>query len=156
MRIVIVDYENHDIKKLKEALTLALGKNSNEIEFASFGSNINDRPYMFAEIKKFEPDILFTYNLAGFELCTMTDAVCFNLLDCKQLHWIEKKGCINEIYLKKVLSIAMFFATEDKELHKYLEENYEMLPRLYLSEGDNTETNSAKAAVRMAEESGIL
>lgn len=67
------------------------------------------RPEMTSKIKEISPDLLVTYNLAGFELCTLTDGLSYNLLDCRQFHLKDKKNLANEKYLFKEKSINMFF-----------------------------------------------
>ena len=155
MKIAIVDYENHDIAELKGELTDRLLKEYGvkEIEFNILGENIKERPYLFGKLKEYSADFLITFNLAGFELCTLTDAVSYNLLDCKQLHWIEKKGCVNEKFLNKILSIVMFFATEDEDTKKYILENYESIPRMYLvNDKDSTNENIVCSVLKVIEE----
>ena len=44
------------------------------------------RMNIISEIKALQPEILITADLPGFEQCTLTDNISYNLLDCKQLH----------------------------------------------------------------------
>ena len=71
-------------------------------------SSVSDRNRIESYIKKETPDLLISYNLAGFEMGTLTDSVLYNLLDCRQFHFIKKDNLPNEIYLDKLLSINLF------------------------------------------------
>ena len=128
-----------------------------QAEFVIMGLEKSKRPYLIQEIKRFNPDVLITYNLAGFELCTLTDSISYNLLDCKQLHWLDKVNCDNESFLNKVLSIVMFFATEKEEIKKYILGNYDKIPRMYLvNEASSKNENIAKATIQMMEEAHLV
>ncbi|MBQ0027008.1 MAG: hypothetical protein KBS96_00245 [Lachnospiraceae bacterium] len=158
MKIAVVDYENHNHTDLKSELIInfseVLGIDKLEIEI--FGNKLIERPYIYGKLKEYGPDILISYNLAGFELCTLTDSVSYNLLDCKQIHWIEKKDCENEKYLNKVLSIAMFFATESASVYEYISETYDTIPALYNYSEHKGDNVIAKAVVDIIRENKIL
>ena len=64
---------------------------------------------LIGKIKKMNPELLLTVDLAGFDRVTLTDNIAYNLLDCKQVHVICGKTLQNEKALEKALSIAMFF-----------------------------------------------
>lgn len=66
------------------------------------------RKLLYGILKEIEPDLLVTYNLAGFELCTLTDSLSYNLLDCRQFHFVDRDGCPNNKYLAKERSINLF------------------------------------------------
>ena len=78
-----------------------------EVSIVDVSDAIN-RAYLSDTLKAMEIDLLVTYNLAGFELCTLTDGLAYNLVDCRQLHIIEKSGIPGEKYLNKEKSINMF------------------------------------------------
>ena len=85
---------------------------------------------IIGEIKSRHPDLLITTDLAGFEQCTLTDNISYNLLDCKQFHLLLHEDLPNEPYLKKQLSIAMFFfCTEDVRCEELIRK-YPNLPCL--------------------------
>ena len=71
-------------------------------------SDFNKRIGLEQFVKDENPDLLISYNLAGFELSTLTDSVLYNLLDCRQFHFITKDNLPNEKYLEKLLSINLF------------------------------------------------
>lgn len=85
---------------------------------------------LIGDIKKKAPELLITIDLAGFERTTLTDAVAYNLLDCKQMHVIRQEAPKNEKYLAKPLSIAMFFYCIGKERETYLTKRYPNIPWL--------------------------
>ena len=83
---------------------------------------------LIGSIKVAEADLLVTLDLAGFDRTTLTDHISYNLLDCKQIHFIARSDLNNECILKKPLSIAMFFCCVDDELYKHLQNNYPNIP----------------------------
>ena len=66
------------------------------------------RNTLINQIKKIEPDILVTYNMAGFEFSTLTDGIAYNLIDCRQIHFLINDSIPNLHMLKKNLSLNMF------------------------------------------------
>ena len=67
-----------------------------------------NREKLPALIKCDYPDLLVSYNLAGFELHTLTDSLSYNLIDCRQFHIVMKKQLPNSIYMNKLKSINLF------------------------------------------------
>lgn len=88
-------------------------------------------------------DLLITFNLAGFEQCTLTDSVSYNLFKCKQVHFILDRNLPNEKYLEKPLSISMFFYCIGEEHCKYLLGKYPDIPYLKAMDIENIEQNNA-------------
>ena len=102
-----------------------------------------ERRDIISEIKAFRPDVLITTDLAGFELCTLTDNISYNLLDCKQLHLLLHENLPNEPYLAGQLSIAMFFYCAGDAYYDYLVQKYPDLPYLKSLSEWRSETNTA-------------
>ena len=71
-------------------------------------SNLRSRELLIEELEKEEQDLIVSYNLAGFECTTLTDSLGYNLVDCRQFHFITKKEVPGEKYLSKQKSINMF------------------------------------------------
>ncbi len=86
-------------------------------------------------IRTMHPDLLITTDLQGFEQCTLTDNIAFNLADCKQLHLLLHEDLPNESYLGKQLSIAMFFYCVGNAYYDELNSRYPELPYLKKLEG---------------------
>lgn len=114
---VITYYDNSDDmtrlewgQKLRGELENLHKTKRAEIHFVETGDG--KRKLITSQILAVEPDLLVTYNLAGFELCTLTDGLSYNLLSCRQLHFIEKDNCPNEKYLQKDKSINMFLTVK--------------------------------------------
>lgn len=84
----------------------------------------------FQGMRESKPDIVFTFNLSGFNQTTLTDNISYNLLPCKQIHIITKDNLPNEKYLEKQLSISMFFYCTDSKYYHYLLEEYPDIPYL--------------------------
>lgn len=98
-------------------------------------------------IKQKAPDILLTVDLLGFEQCTLTDNIAYNLLDCKQIHLLLHEGLENEKFLNKQLSIAMFFYVQNTAYYEHLMTNYAGLP--YLGKISNWQTGDSESEWRV-------
>ena len=85
---------------------------------------------IIGEIKALHPDLLITADLTGFEQCTLTDNISYNLLDCKQLHLLLHEKLPNELYLARQLSIAMFFYCTGDSYYNELIHKYPNIPYL--------------------------
>lgn len=88
-----------------------------------------------ADVRKAQADLFITFNLAGFEGSTLTDGVAFNLLDCKQIHFLLDTKMENERYLDRLLSISMFFYCGQETQLCSLQERYPDLPYLKALDG---------------------
>lgn len=78
-----------------------------EIEWADTHDE-SKRQLLPALIKKLLPDVLISYNLAGFEWTTLTDGLGYNLIPCKQIHIIEQDYKIRNDNLNKIKGINLF------------------------------------------------
>lgn len=136
-KILIIYKENHKLKNLIADLQSKLQNEMSDalVEvFGEMGTTCNQ--------KLKEADLLITFNLAGFEQCTLTDSVTYNLLDCKQIHFILNRNLPNEKYLGKPLSMAMFFYCAKDEYRKYLLEKYPDIPYLKAINVEDIEQNN--------------
>ena len=95
----------------------------------------NVRKPFINELKGFAPDVLVTTDLAGFEQCTLTDNISYNLLSCKQIHLLLHENLPYEKYLEKQLSIAMFFYCVGDAYYDALKNKYPNLPYLKKIQG---------------------
>ena len=114
-----------------------------------------DEHNIMNEIRSYEPDVLITEDLEGFEMCTLTDAVSYNLIHCRQFHVIRsgvphngdlskekstyrntsggrdhEESLPNERYLGKQLSLVMTFVCTDEGMAKRLAAEYPDLPEI--------------------------
>ena len=83
-------------------------KNSGETDMRIIDTRSTIRNTLINQIKTIGPDILVTYNLAGFEFGTLTDGIAYNLIDCRQIHFLINDNIPNLQALKKNLSLNMF------------------------------------------------
>lgn len=112
----IVSFWSVSKSETKEELGSALKKQLEKLESGE-GCDIeiinvektNERAHLMDTLRGMDIDLLVTYNLAGFELRTLTDGFSYNLVDCRQLHIIDKCDANVEEILKKDTSINMFF-----------------------------------------------
>lgn len=99
-------------------------------------------------IKKERIDLLITFDLVGFEQTTLTGGIAYNVLDCKQIHFLLEKNFPNEHLLSKQLSIAMFFYCTDLKIYTKLLERYPDIPFLReLKEWDAKRDIQAKVEI---------
>lgn len=117
-------------------------------EFVLYEGN-DDRQNLLEKGTTSPDDMLLTFDLHGFEWCTLTDNISYNILPCKQIHIITKDNLPNERYLDKQLSISMFFYCTDSKYYQYLHEKYPNIPYLKEVKGwndtddeESTETNA--------------
>ncbi len=96
-----------------------------------------------ADIAKIEPDLLLTWNLAGFEQSTLTGGLAYNLLDCKQIHLLTRENLRDENCLSRQLSIAMFFYCAGAEYFRRLQAEYPDIPYLKQLNGWSLENTPA-------------
>ena len=128
MKIVIVAGRNGVFDQKNKELTQKLTASGHECKciFRDRGDTRN----IMADIKAGEPDLLITEDLEGFEMCTLTDAVSYNLVHCRQLHFLFSEHPTNEKYLSKQLSLVMTFVCKDDEMTERIRSQYPDLPEV--------------------------
>lgn len=141
-KILIICKENNKLKKLIADLQSKL---QNVMRGALV--EVYREEGIICNQKLKDVDLLIAFNLAGFEQCTLTDGVSYNLFKCKQIHFILDRNLPNEKYLEKPLSMAMFFYCADDEYCKYLLEKYPDIPYLKLMFIKDIEKDSVTANV---------
>lgn len=82
------------------------------------------------EIREYAPDLMITEDLEGFEMCTLTDAVSYNLIHCRQLHLLLSEDLTNERYLAKQLSLLMTFVCPNPDRAAALKDKYPDIPEI--------------------------
>ena len=108
-------------KTLSNQLILLSSASSDECiqkECDIFFVNTSDpkhRGHLKEFVDNFAPDLLVSYNLAGFELSTLADSLLYNLLNCRQFHIIKKKHLPNEDRLNILRSFNLFLFTDYKD-----------------------------------------
>lgn len=129
------------IRKMKLKIAIISSKSSQrEEELFDKAQKENWMVERFAQnqmsaVKTYAPDLLITFDLAGFQNSTLADCVAYNLLDCKQLHFILNDKLPNERFLEKQLSISMFFYCAGEGYYEHLKSAYAELPYLKLLKG---------------------
>lgn len=83
-------------------------KNCCETDMRFIDTRSTVRNTLINQIKTIEPDILVTYNMAGFEFSTLTDGIAYNLIDCRQIHFLINDNIPNLHMLENNLSLNMF------------------------------------------------
>lgn len=86
MNIVAIGSTAGQFHKDRSLIEEELRKDGHEVFFIFRKSG--DEHNIMSEIRSYEPDILITEDLEGFEMCTLTDAVSYNLIHCRQFHVI--------------------------------------------------------------------
>ena len=128
MKIVIVAGRNGVFYKKHKELTQRLATSGHECIFIF--REPGDTRNIMADIRAEEPDLLITEDLEGFEMCTLTDAVSYNLVHCRQLHFLLSEHPANERYLSKQLSLVMTFVCKNERQVDVLSELYPDLPEV--------------------------
>ncbi|MCM1302714.1 MAG: hypothetical protein NC305_06905 [Lachnospiraceae bacterium] len=129
IKIAVVLNQNTENRCVLKGFMEMLERES-DIETVCISYPLEKQKNLIGEIKALRPDLLITADLSGFEQCTLTDNVSYNLLDCKQLHLLLHEKLPNEQYLKKQQSIAMFFYCAGNAYYEYLHKYYPHLPYL--------------------------
>ncbi len=129
VRILIVDSaedKNRNCILLRMKEQLSLGDFADIVIIGKCNSGRAVKEY----VEKEEIDLLITFNMGGFEWTTLTNGLAYNILKCKQVHFLLDKSLKNETLLSKQLSIAMFFYCVDAEYRKELLLKYPDIPYL--------------------------
>ncbi len=134
MNIVIVGNTSGIFRKKNNDLISGLNDMGYDCTFI-FREPGDERNIM-ADIRAASADLLITEDLEGFEMCTLTDAVSYNLIHCRQLHFLFSDKLSNEKYLAKQLSLVMTFVCRDAGLTETLKDRYPDLPEV-VSLGDD-------------------
>ena len=128
MNIVIVSSTTGQFYKDRPLIEEELRRDGHMIFFIF--RKPGDEHNIMNEIRSHKPDVLVTEELEGFEMCTLTDAVSYNLIHCRQFHVIRSGGLRNERYLGKQLSLVMTFVCTDEDMAQRLAETYPDLPEV--------------------------
>lgn len=133
MKIVVVSAQNAEKTGGFERFVEMLKRNEN-MEVTRIYHEAGKRRDIVGEVKALRPEMMITADLPGFGQCTLTDNISYNLLDCKQLHFLFREKLSDEQYLKKQLSIAMFFYCVGSHYCEYLNRQYPDIPYLKVLE----------------------
>ena len=137
MVIVVVGEENGRLESRIDEIDAAFPDAEINTYFLSDEDNA---VHITSKIKELGPDLLITENLIRFEECTLTDAVAYNLIHCRQIHYLPENTADgryieNAEYLKKQLSLVMhFFCNKEDEKQYYINE-YPDIPYVEVSNG---------------------
>lgn len=139
MKIVIITQQPtgsiYGLEEFQDKLEQEGGAKVSCLQYTSGGQRD-----VIGEITSLLPDLLITVDLAGFEQCTLTDNVAYNLLGCRQFHLLLHRELPNENYLYRPLNIAMFFYCAGADYCDYLRQRYPDLPYLKMLSGWKPET----------------
>ena len=111
----------------------------NEIELSFYNADTTTQ----VQLNTDEFQVLITFDLAGFQLKTLTNNIWFNLLPCRQIHIITTYKNELMTYLSNPLSISMFFFCITEEQKNTLSAGYENIPWLRVL--NSWQENPAKA-----------
>lgn len=132
MKIIITHAFSGALKEMTEQMGEKLKRQYQDADVLLWEAA---KPATREELRQAEADLLVSFNLRGFEYGTLAGGIAYNLLDCKQVHFLLADGLPNENCLEKQLSIAMFFFCADSRYCKYLAEKYPEMPYLEEIEG---------------------
>lgn len=129
MKIVIVAGEGTTFEKYRDIFRKKLEQHAGVEVVWMFRKGEHSGNFM-SGLQALAPDILVTTDLLGFEQCTLTDGISYNLLNCKQIHLLLRENPANEKYLEKQLSMAMFFYCAGDDYCRLLRNRYPDMPWL--------------------------
>lgn len=119
MKIAVFGGSREQKKCLEEVVSLW---EATELSF--FCGDVHEQAIFKAE----DYSLLVSFDLAGFQLKTLTNNVWYNLLPCKQIHFITTLNSSMETYLDNPLSISMFFYCISEQQKNTLITKYENIP----------------------------
>ncbi len=124
-------------------------------EVSILEGNISD---LRKQLREVPADIIITFDLEGFEQSTLTDGISYNLLNSKFVNLLLHENLPNEKYLKKQLSISMFFYCVGDGYYQHLLNSYPELPYLkplegwQVAEGEESMTRNLECIMAAIEE----
>ena len=124
-----------EYRELEKKLTDSLREKGCEVLISTIGAGEKNAALIINECR--ECDLLIVLDMAGFEAETLTGGRYYNLMNCKQVHFLLSGWREKERYMNRPLSIAMFFYVAGQENFDRLKTEYEQLPYLKLLEGWN-------------------
>ncbi|MBR6665222.1 MAG: hypothetical protein IKL22_05825 [Lachnospiraceae bacterium] len=146
MKFIYLKDKSNDEKLIRAVAELLEKKYRRPIEICAYKDS---RELALVDLKGNPTDLIVTFNLAGFDISTLTDGLSYNLVDSKFIHFLLHENLPNEKYLSKQLSISMFFYCVGNEYCDYLWKTYPEIPWLKeltgwnAEETQNTESNVA-------------
>ena len=146
MKFIYLKDKSNDEKLIRAVAELLEKKYRRPIEICACKDS---RELALVDLKGNSTDLIITFNLAGFDISTLTDGLSYNLVNSKFIHFLLHENLPNEKYLSKQLSISMFFYCVGKEYCDYLWKTYPEIPWLKeltgwnAEETQNTESNVA-------------
>lgn len=155
MKLVVVSEKQSIFEKYSELLQSKIEQDLKCEVICVFQNKKESRKFI-NELKALAPDVLLTVNLLGFEQCTLTDNISYNLLNCKQVHLLLHEKLANEKYLSKQLSIAMFFYCSGDVYYEHLKTTYPNLPYLKKIEGWQIGESDSNILLNIEVISGIV
>lgn len=136
MKFIYLRDKNNDEKLIRMVAEQLECIYSQHIEFCACKDS---RELALVDLNSNLAEIIITFNLAGFDISTLTDGLSYNLVNSKFIHFLLHENLPNEKYLSKQLSISMFFYCVGKEYCDYLLKTYPEIPWLKELTGWNTE-----------------
>lgn len=128
MKIVIVLSECGSLKDIIPELISAFDRD--EVVVVERRTVSGQKENIIEKIKIENPGLLIVENLEGFDMRTLTDAVAYNLIHCRQIHILndEKVWHSFESVLGGQMSLNMFFMCKGKKEFGRLIESYPQIP----------------------------
>jgi hypothetical protein len=124
--IIIHENENKGLENLQDILK----KDGHQAKLLEYGSGVVAHK-LYLSIIEYEPDLVFTLDLAGFSIKTDTDEIAYINLSCPNVHFLSDDLRPNDFKcLAQKLSIAMFFYCFDEVVYNSLMKNYPEIPYL--------------------------
>lgn len=78
----------------------------------------------FFRLRNIKPQLVITFDLAGFEMRTLQETPSFNIISCRMAHLIMKADKETEDCLNVPLNFSMFFYTADSDHAESIRKKY--------------------------------
>ena len=111
-----------------------------DMETLCFCLQDNESGHIYEHLRKIDADYLMSFDMAGFEMSTLTEGSAYNLLYAKQIHILFQNDRKYRRYLQQDMAMNLFLFIGDERLFKQYKQDYphilnmEAMPPLTLGE----------------------
>ncbi|MBD5545503.1 MAG: hypothetical protein HDR01_14985 [Lachnospiraceae bacterium] len=111
-----------------------------DMETVYFLQQDNEKSQTHGKLSEIDADYLVSFDMAGFEISTLTEGSAYNLLYAKQIHILFQNDWKYQRFLQQDLAMNLFLFVGDEYLFKKYKQEYphilnlEAMQPLYLGE----------------------
>ncbi len=125
MKKIAIILEEHNQKPFSTLAEQAM-KAAKELDMEPIYFPLRERAdiHTFERLRKLDADYLLSFDMAGFEMDTLTEESAYNLLYAKQIHILFQNDQKYRIYLRQNLAMNLFLFIGDEYLFKQYKQEY--------------------------------